>query len=640
MPDPNFTTEHIADDFYVMRNWGDWLPVRKTREGNLAFISSSARPDLKADGTKERAIEIIRKVQAEEQEYYKQHPKEARRKGRRNPGDSKRFTYRGNRFEVWKGNDNEGKLGYDPWFFRPVKGPAVSRVNWHVMGPSKSRDDAVALAKYAADMAQSRVNPARMPGEPDEAKLLAKARKPGNNIRTMAKIQQQAHDWGLYSVTAAVHDWMQRVGATQEEMEQYWKRSNPGKGWFTRCIEGVSASGSAVDPGAVCGAQLKRMGYRRRNPVFKPKGFKTESSGTLWYKEYVSLRAAEKKLQELLHEGYRANINFLNGKHRVRVGMDDGPGYDESKNPRGGRLTPSEARSLLGRAGVDVGEDFFVLSGSQVERLLQLAKEQNYKKSRSAPGSTARMFHEYLQRTASRRENRRRTRNAGPWSIRKHKKSLKKSGSGTNWQPGIRVTHPRRKPRGMTNPTAGGSKVFIVRTAATQFLPAHELTIRAKTKRTARAEASDWYRRQSGGMKVPKLTIIEQKQNAGPSSIRKMKKLFHETKAQLATHWPTKESLASFRSGFKRQRKYRKSLRQRNSSGTAETLLYNKYRRQGYSAAEAERLAKLNAPYYQRGRRRNRRSVSMLVPRSTRRTIKAIERRTTRALSKYLGGRS
>jgi len=37
--------------------------------------------------------------------------------------------------------------------------------------------------------------------------------------------------------------------------------------------------------------------------------------------------------------------------------------------------------------------------------------------------------------------------------------------------------------------------------------------------------------------------------------------------------------------------------------GTVETLLYNKFRREGYSVAEARRMAKLNAPYYKRGRK-------------------------------------
>lgn len=111
-------------------------------------------------------------------------------------------------------------------------------------------------------------------------------------------------------------------------------KSNPSPGWFDRCMEGVSRSGSAYDPGAVCGALEKKMGYSRRNPAIKPRGFKTEASRTLWYKEYTSLRAAEKKLQELLHEGYRAAINFLNGKHRVRVGMDDGPGAEFEENRR------------------------------------------------------------------------------------------------------------------------------------------------------------------------------------------------------------------------------------------------------------------------------------------------------------------
>ena len=64
------------------------------------------------------------------------------------------------------------------------------------------------------------------------------------------------------------------------------------------------------------------------------------------------------------------------------------------------RLTRTAACEILDRAGVPRGgdSDFFVLRSSQVSALLDEAKRVRYRKSKNAPGSTARMFHKYLQR--------------------------------------------------------------------------------------------------------------------------------------------------------------------------------------------------------------------------------------------------
>jgi predicted transcriptional regulator len=64
---------------------------------------------------------------------------------------TKRFTYRAVRVEVWQGNDADGKLGYIPWWWRPITEPYASRIQWHVTGPKATYDGAVELAKCCID---------------------------------------------------------------------------------------------------------------------------------------------------------------------------------------------------------------------------------------------------------------------------------------------------------------------------------------------------------------------------------------------------------------------------------------------------------------------------------------------------------
>ena len=57
---------------------------------------------------------------------------------------------------------------------------------------------------------------------------------------------------------------------------------------------------------------------------------------------------------------------------------------------------------VLRTQGVNFAKDFHELRSSDVEKILQAAKIAKYRKSKTAPGSTARMYYEYLQRLAGR----------------------------------------------------------------------------------------------------------------------------------------------------------------------------------------------------------------------------------------------
>ena len=56
------------------------------------------------------------------------------------------------------------------------------------------------------------------------------------------------------------------------------------------------------------------------------------------------------------------------------------------------------AQPQLNSAGIDLNDDFHILSSSQVETLVELAKTQSYRKPIDASGSAARMYFQALQR--------------------------------------------------------------------------------------------------------------------------------------------------------------------------------------------------------------------------------------------------
>lgn len=57
------------------------------------------------------------------------------------------------------------------------------------------------------------------------------------------------------------------------------------------------------------------------------------------------------------------------------------------------------AKQLLKKAGVPMGRDSHTLSSSQMDVVVTTAKAVGYRKSKNAPGSTGRMFYEFVNRT-------------------------------------------------------------------------------------------------------------------------------------------------------------------------------------------------------------------------------------------------
>lgn len=387
------------------------------------------------------------------------------------------------------------------------------------------------IDRVIADLkSRRRHNPTRLPGEPDEAKLLAKARKPGNNIRTMARIQQQAHDWGLYSVTAVVGQWMREVGATQDEMERYWLKRppedtsltryrNPSPGWFDRCMAGVSRSGSAVDPGAVCGAMEKKMGYsRRRNAKYAVPGIAkwnmyaggtSAAPGKHSYDLYIApgnLAGGQRQYsispisnQYGRHRGYQLSVAGSpesSGLHK-QLGMFRSPSaaaaearrhYEWSSGQPGDprytkpnsrapqfKISPFGARQILAQITGQTGADFHTLSSSQVDELLAEANKIGYRKSKSAPGSRGRMFYQYLQRVARRTNGGKRTR--GSKLVAKRRQLARRAAYGR--PPSSRKKNPGRYVAHI--PSEGGRQ-------------AYQITVSANSIDDARREVAQWYK--------------------------------------------------------------------------------------------------------------------------------------------------
>ena len=62
------------------------------------------------------------------------------------------------------------------------------------------------------------------------------------------------------------------------------------------------------------------------------------------------------------------------------------------------KIDRAEARRLLQSDGIDFSRDFHELSSYETQRILEIAKLAGYRKRKDAPGSTARMYFQYLSR--------------------------------------------------------------------------------------------------------------------------------------------------------------------------------------------------------------------------------------------------
>ena len=94
---------------------------------------------------------------------------------------------------------------------------------------------------------------------------------------------------------------------------------------------------------------------------------------------------------------YRANeagVPFRLIRRRERIGEAAEPAHARKK-----KLDHHEAKRLLESEGIDFTRDYHAgVSMSQGSRIAEVAKLAGYRKSKNAPGSTARMYFQYLSR--------------------------------------------------------------------------------------------------------------------------------------------------------------------------------------------------------------------------------------------------
>jgi hypothetical protein len=80
-----------------------------------------------------------------------------------------------------------------------------------------------------------------------------------------------------------------------------------------------------------------------------------------------------------------------------RVKRSQGASKTSSSHARK-KIDPHEAKQRLEAAGIDFSRDFHTLPSREVDLVLGAAHTAGYRKSKGAPGSTARMYFQYLSR--------------------------------------------------------------------------------------------------------------------------------------------------------------------------------------------------------------------------------------------------
>jgi hypothetical protein len=92
----------------------------------------------------------------------------------------------------------------------------------------------------------------------------------------------------------------------------------------------------------------------------------------------------------------KKSIAPVRGRPATRVKQAHATGGNTHARKK--KLDPHEAKQQLKTAGLNFSRDFHQLSSSQKDLLLDSARTTGYCKRKDAPGSTARMYFQYLAR--------------------------------------------------------------------------------------------------------------------------------------------------------------------------------------------------------------------------------------------------
>lgn len=111
--------------------------------------------------------------------------------------------------------------------------------------------------------------------------------------------------------------------------------------------------------------------------------------------EDLTAEESGKEARDRIRE-YRENergVPFRLIRRREKIETAATPAHARKK-----KIDRAEGKRLLQSDGIDFSRDFHELGSQEVQRILEVAKLAGYRKRKDAPGSTARMYYQYLSR--------------------------------------------------------------------------------------------------------------------------------------------------------------------------------------------------------------------------------------------------
>lgn len=150
-------------------------------------------------------------------------------------------------------------------------------------------------------------------------------------------------------------------------------------------------------------AKRKKLDPREAKQLRKSEKYLVKHSATV--DGYFTNEKAAAKFARSISEqhGSAWMLRVLAGGHEMPIArFENGKraplSHPGSSHARKKKLDPREAKQLLKSDGIDFQRDFHELGSQEVQRILEVARLAGYRKRRDAPGSTARMYFQYLNR--------------------------------------------------------------------------------------------------------------------------------------------------------------------------------------------------------------------------------------------------
>ena len=95
---------------------------------------------------------------------------------------------------------------------------------------------------------------------------------------------------------------------------------------------------------------------------------------------------------------FSAEALRFTGQERAPSAVSASASASGDAHARKKKISPAEAKRLLQADGIDFSQDFHALPSYELHRIVDMAKMTGYRKRKDAPGSTARMYYQYLSR--------------------------------------------------------------------------------------------------------------------------------------------------------------------------------------------------------------------------------------------------